>query len=228
MLISTIEANRADTNNNNNKSLQPTVHIEKDDSRTTTMVYWEEQVPPSGSNDDEDDEEEERRPKRMKRRIVLKPNEQHSTNAGSHPLRTKDWHLRLTSGMRWFGTDSINLQFADNGFVKLGSRSSPKIHESSIGTWKLLPTGIRWELAVKTNDNRITTLRCYADIILNPFGAKPHMIRGIIVRDRYTDSILPRYLFRPVVATFASEGIILEERDMIAATNASQQADTHR
>lgn len=182
-----------------------------------TLVYWEEEIPLDAFVSDGD----ESSPSKEKRSLFWNPKE-HDTdtvirltqaqqpkarNVSPHPMRTDEWRIQLTSGERLLGTDSLDLKFSDNGFVKVLENRFTKL-EASIGTWKMIPSGIRWELPVKmTTNNKNTTLHCHADLVLNKFGSKPHMVRGIITRDRYPDSMFPRHFLRPVVATFTSVGI---------------------
>ena len=180
-----------------------------------SLVYWEEETPLGVNigNCEASDKKEKRRliwkSKLLKMdpllKLPLKERTQHPISK-PHPMRTDEWCIQLRSGRRLFGTNTMNLQFSDNGFVKLLNESST-ILEASIGQWKVMPSGIRWELPVKTNHNKTTTLHCHADLVLNSFGSQPHMVRGIITRDRFQDSFLPRHWLRPVVATFTSVGI---------------------
>jgi hypothetical protein len=183
-----------------------------------TLVYWEEEIVPSDTFASDCDDSS---PPKEKRSLFWNPKE-HDTDPGiqwaraqqqkaekvsPHPMRTDEWRIHLKSGKRLFGTDSLDLHFSDNGFVKVLENPFAKL-EASIGTWKVIPSGIRWELPVKMNTHdKNTTLHCHADLVLNPFGSKPHMVRGIIARDRYPDSTFPRHFLRPVVATFTSVGI---------------------
>mmetsp|Transcript_21579 Transcript_21579/g.39141 ORF Transcript_21579/g.39141 Transcript_21579/m.39141 type:complete len:81 (-) Transcript_21579:248-490(-) len=68
----------------------------------------------------------------------------------------------------------------------------------AIGTWKLLPSsGIMWKFPVQqTDSSAITTIRCHIDLIVNPFGNRPRMVRGTIVKNGCK-------WFRPAVATFS-------------------------
>ena len=178
------------------------------------LVYWEEEVPlvTAISNDEASHKNEKRNILWNSKLHDIDPflelplkDRTHHTLPKLHPMRTDEWCIQLRSGRRLFGTNLMNLQFSDNGFVKLLNESST-IVEASIGRWKIIPSGIRWELPVKTNNNKTTTLHCHADLVLNSFGSQPHMVRGIMTRDRFQDSFLPRHWLRPVVATFTSTG----------------------
>jgi len=59
-----------------------------------------------------------------------------------------------------------------------------------------------------------TVLHYHADMHLSKFQEQPRMIRGTITRDRWNERSLPftnfvlgRHLFRPVIGTFSAEGV---------------------
>merc|ERR1712146_212232 len=71
------------------------------------------------------------------------------------------------------------------------------------GTWVLTNSQlVIWEIE---KDN--TIFRYTATIHYNTFGESPRMYGGMIIRDRYPNSFLPSWLFRPVLGTFFGEGI---------------------
>ena len=83
------------------------------------------------------------------------------------------------------------------------------------GIWKISHGNVIWHLplrfdkyhpAQKKHKNEKTTLHYKATIHLQKFSDKPRMFRGVITRDRYSNSWLPKHWFRPVVATFVASG----------------------
>lgn len=154
-----------------------------------------------------------------------------------HPMRTNEWKLRLSYGKRnsLLLKQSVLLEFSKNGYVRVLQPSSDDTHHTdddnvvptAVGTWKLLPSGISWNLPigvdsmpVKNDENQESTktdstvLHYHADLHLNQFGERPRMVRGVVTRDRYPTSLFPKRLFRPVIATFSAEGIGQDTADV--------------
>jgi hypothetical protein len=134
-------------------------------------------------------------------------------------MRTNEWRLSVSSRKRLPFVDATNktmeLEFASNGYVKTKSneRDNKKDEPATIGQWKLHPSGIGWDLKVIDRDKNESAIYHYhADLVLNPFGPHPHMIRGIVTRDCRRPNInesgsRKRWFLRPVVATFTGVGI---------------------
>jgi hypothetical protein len=98
---------------------------------------------------------------------------------------------------------------------------------SAIGTWKLTPSGIGWnlpQLQPVQDEKEGTTpssssapvssdtfyYQFHANFHPNPFGSKPKMVRGIITqchRGRRTSSSSRWISLRPVVGTFVGTGV---------------------
>lgn len=52
-----------------------------------------------------------------------------------------------------------------------------------------------------------TVLHHKAELHWNVFGDQPRMFRGTVTRDRLPKSLLPPWLFRPVVGSFVGSGV---------------------
>lgn len=52
-----------------------------------------------------------------------------------------------------------------------------------------------------------TVLHHKAELHWNVFGSQPRMFRGTVTRDRVPKSMLPPWLFRPVVSSFVGLGV---------------------
>jgi hypothetical protein len=61
----------------------------------------------------------------------------------------------------------------------------------------------------------------------NTFGKQPRMLRGTVTRDRRTDSFMPPWLFRPVVATFTGIGVGEDTSDPTHAGRDSGKASSN-
>jgi len=103
-------------------------------------------------------------------------------------------------------------KFSRNGCVLLSEKGDSN-RITRIGRWHMDTHGISWVIPIRTTNNKNTVLHYHADIHLNKFQKRPRMFRGQVTRDRFmdikfTDKIcIPKYIFRPVVATFTAEGI---------------------
>ena len=69
------------------------------------------------------------------------------------------------------------------------------------GKWKYDKYGLNWEL-----EERGLKHFYHAELIWHSFGDRPKMHCGVIVRNRGPRSLLPPWLFRPVVGTFSGLG----------------------
>jgi len=108
-----------------------------------------------------------------------------------HRLRTDRWELHI----HWRGKkehERLEMEFSDNGFVRMISDDET----SSIGQWELASHGLTWRLPMPDQDRLIF----HGDLLLNPFGPQPKIIRGIVLRETR------RVWFRPVVASFTGNG----------------------
>ena len=70
----------------------------------------------------------------------------------------------------------VFLDFSETGrFQVMNNNTNETL---AIGTWKLLPSGIMWKFPIQqTVSSAITMIRCHIDMILNPFGNRPRMVR---------------------------------------------------
>ena len=128
-----------------------------------------------------------------------------------HSMRTNEWQVELSMSRKerhrlGIHNKTIFLDFSETGHVRvMNSNTSATL---AIGTWKLLPSGIMWKFPIQqTDSSAITTIQCHADLILNPFGSRPRMVRGTMVKNC-------RKWFRPVVATFSAEGVGQDTADV--------------
>lgn len=154
-----------------------------------------------------------------------------------HPMRTDLWQLQfsvlpsLQQSRALLGlstqNNTIEMTFSENGFVRVESSKTNDIKQQgrhSIGKWKLHPSGLSWKIPVLSQPTKVTTqeneddelesnqptttLYYHTDLILNPFGPRPTMVRGTVTRDRFASNpFLTKCWFRPVIATFTGVGI---------------------
>eukprot|EP00977_Amphora_coffeiformis_P012583 scaffold3136_cov161-Amphora_coffeaeformis.AAC.2 len=109
-----------------------------------------------------------------------------------HKLRTDRWQLHV----QWRGKrirERLEFEFSENGFVRMISADNAT---AAIGQWELASHGLTWTLPMPDQDRVIF----HGDLLLNPFGPQPKIIRGIVLRETR------RVWFRPVVATFTGDG----------------------
>ncbi len=91
--------------------------------------------------------------------------------------------------------------------VKRRKKSSSKAKTAAAGPpvlegkWKYDKYGLNWEL----KEHGIRHFY-HAELIWHSFGDRPKMHCGVIVRNRGPRSLLPPWLFRPVVGTFSGLG----------------------
>ena len=78
------------------------------------------------------------------------------------------------------------------------------------GRWQLKHGYVIWHLPLRDCTtgiiNHDTILHYRAIIHLQKFSERPRMFRGVISRDRFSCSWLPKEWFRPIVATFVASG----------------------
>ena len=176
-------------------------------------LVWEEELPSSANIEEEASSEQHRR-----RQLVSTEKSTHhdlfpfsrrpesSTTSKSwqppHKLRTNRWAMHVHWRERR-QKETIELEFSENGYVRWVSPSSTTT--VAIGHWELASHGLKWNLPVPNQDHR---LLFHGDLLLNPFGSQPRIIRGLVIRET------PRRWFRPVVATFAGEGIGEDTADL--------------
>ena len=99
--------------------------------------------------------------------------------------------------------DRLVLEFSDNGYVRMVS-SADNATTTAIGQWELASHGLTWNLPLPEQDGMVF----HGDLLLNPFGEQPRIIRGVVIRET------PRLWFRPVVATFTAQGIGEDTADL--------------
>ncbi|KAL7579420.1 hypothetical protein ACA910_014085 [Epithemia clementina (nom. ined.)] len=130
--------------------------------------------------------------KRKRKRVHSEP----------HKLRTDKWELSLrwNRSLKNVQSKSMQLEFADNGFVRqlLSGKQECLNDFCPIGKWACSSRGVSWYLSMGDSSE----LLFHGQLLLNPFGAQPKMIRGIVL-----DNSHPRTWFRPIVGAFTGEGI---------------------
>jgi hypothetical protein len=167
-------------------------------------LYWEEEVPETVTHQHSNTNEKQGE----KRQLVWhgRMNDKHLTasedasklQSEPHSMRTNEWKLELNMSRKeqsrlGIHNKTLLLDFSETGHVRVMNSNNSTL---AIGTWKLQPSGILWQFPIQQE----YSLQCHADLILNPFGSRPRMVRGTIVKNC-------RKWFRPVVATFSAEGI---------------------
>ena len=179
------------------------------------MTYWEEEVPEPKKDDSMNKKRDKRRlfwNGRMDESIlpnISKDSTAKKEKATPHSMRTNEWKIEINMSRKernrlGIQNKTLLLDFSETGLVRVMKNETSTL---SIGTWTLHPSGITWQFPVLVNEDSFITLQCHADLILNPFGSSPRMVRGTIVKDS-------RKWFRPVVATFSGEGIGLDTVDL--------------
>ncbi|CAM9687685.1 unnamed protein product [Ascophyllum nodosum] len=118
-----------------------------------------------------------------------------------HPLRTQDWRLQARSlcvRVSPWERRQQDVTFHRNGtmWTKDGER----------GDWWFDVGGLYWDMNTTVRDMP-TVLHHKAELHWNIFGEQPRMFRGTVTRDRLPRSLLPPWLFRPVVGSFVGSGI---------------------
>lgn len=117
-----------------------------------------------------------------------------------------------------------HFKFARNGYVilvekeeehHLGVAQNGWRRVTKVGKWKLGTNGVSWTIPIKSTEFPFqqTNLHYHADIHLSKFQEKPRMFRGVVTRDRFSDAKIPftnilvgKKMFRPVIATFIGLG----------------------
>ena len=201
-------------------------------SSTQTLVYtWEEELPDDaakrrGTTDDDDDDKAMVLPRR---RILstakedstfgsplllsTDPSREQTTTAAAppHKLRTDRWEFKVhwttrkkkRQGKKY---ERLQVEFSENGYLRLLPSANAN-HSSAIGHWELASHGVTWSLVMPEDDDGVRTA-FHGDLLLNPFGPQPRMIRGVVLRGRLGG------WFRPVVGRFTGEGIGEDTSDL--------------
>jgi hypothetical protein len=184
-------------------------------------LYWEEEIPNVASQDSKEEETQVKRRRlfwqgRMDDKSLTGATDADGSSATTsrpepHSMRTNEWQVKLSMSRKerhrlGIHNKTIFLDFSETGHVRvMNTNTSATL---AIGTWKLLPSGIMWKFPIQqTDSSAITTIQCHADLILNPFGSRPRMVRGTMVKNC-------RKWFRPVVATFSAEGVGQDTADV--------------
>ena len=114
-------------------------------------------------------------------------------NVEPHKLRTDKWKLEL----RWRGSyktihnSSMQFEFADNGYVRRMTVDNGSPNQCGVGKWACSSRGVFWSLSI----GNTSELLFHGQLLLNPFGHQPRLIRGVIV-----DHSRRLPWFRPVVS----------------------------
>jgi hypothetical protein len=211
-------------------------HAERGDAHappSPVKFIWKEEFP--SEDDDDTNDEKFRSPERkLPRRKILstEPQEQPSSpysllsptshrssspaadqqRQPPHKLRTSRWELRVDWRNGRTRQERLDLEFSDNGYVRLLTSESAtdsngidgEATPMSIGNWDLAPHGLTWQIPMM--DRQLFTF--YGDLLLNPFGDQPKITRGLILRETKSG------WFRPVVATFTARGIGEDTADL--------------
>lgn len=125
------------------------------------------------------------------RPLLFRPRQQptataSATSAAAAGQRRKKMTKRKKKGKKGGG-----------GSGATGGGQAPLMH----GKWKYDKYGLNWEL-----DERGLKHFYHAELIWHSFGDRPKMHCGVIIRNRGPRSLLPPWLFRPVVGTFSGLG----------------------
>mmetsp|Transcript_29381 Transcript_29381/g.61465 ORF Transcript_29381/g.61465 Transcript_29381/m.61465 type:complete len:204 (+) Transcript_29381:122-733(+) len=129
-----------------------------------------------------------------------------------HKLRTDEWMVTINWNpffkRRKNHADSMSLEFAANGFVREINNQT----DLAIGKWSSSVNGVSWNLETEKTD-----LWFHAQLLLNPFGSQPKLIRGVILDKS-------RVWFRPVVGTFSAAGTGIDTTDFSYQRRRSKQS----
>mmetsp|Transcript_671 Transcript_671/g.842 ORF Transcript_671/g.842 Transcript_671/m.842 type:complete len:235 (-) Transcript_671:1361-2065(-) len=173
-----------------------------------TATYWEEEIPildsstSTGTSDEDLTEPSSKAPRPLVcfskyQADQYQENKSTRVKKEMHKLRTNFWQLSFASrDRRIFPSKTMIMDFDKSGFC---------LHKSNqtIGKWRSLPSGLTWQIPLSKGVN----LHFSAEVVLNPYGKHPKMLRGTVIRDRFASSWLPTKWFRPVVGAFEAEGI---------------------
>jgi hypothetical protein len=207
-------------------------HTERGDALASpppVKLIWTEEFPSDDTNDEKLPSPERKPPRRkilsteaqeqpLSPYSLLSPTSQRSSSAADqqrqspHKLRTNRWELRVHWRNGRTRSERLDVEFSDNGYVRLLTSDSATENSSipgeavtaSIGNWELAPHGLTWKLPM--GDRQLFTF--YGDLLLNPFGDQPKITRGLILRETKSG------WFRPVVATFTASGIGEDTADL--------------
>jgi hypothetical protein len=137
-----------------------------------------------------------------------------------------------TSSSRNLAKQVLELEFSDNGYVRCwwpdhttssrgsddNSNASSSTTNVTIGKWELASQGLTWNLPLLSNHHRKhhpMMLVFHGDLVLNPFGEQPKLIRGVILPDDDNKSTgSTKRWFRPVLGTFTGAGIGKDTADL--------------
>lgn len=137
-----------------------------------------------------------------------------------HKLRTDRWEFKvhwMTNKKKRQGQtyERLQVEFSENGYLRLISSSSasadpnhPSSSFAAIGQWELALHGVTWSLVLPDDKDDGVRTSFHGDLLLNPFGPQPRMIRGVVLRGRAGG------WFRPVVGRFTGEGIGEDQADL--------------
>ncbi|KAI2491488.1 hypothetical protein MHU86_23079 [Fragilaria crotonensis] len=207
-------------------------------------LYWEEEIPPpvpsSSDRHEWGDEDKQQRPILLWRPLERQKHTIRRTNVRNkepHPLRTNVWRIRLTSRNRKYIPDeSLIVEFDARGYCKViqedenhdTKTTAPSISDNNnlvdpiyhgcVGKWNMIPAGVWWNFS---------SLQFWAEVHLQPFADHPRMLRGIVVRERSDQSIIPKHWFRPVIATFEAVGIGEDFTDLSYSDRGFSLDSTH-
>jgi len=139
-----------------------------------------------------------------------------------HPMRTDMWNVSMHWKEKQRRQGRLEVEFHENGFVRCcfagddqdGSGEDTQHEMLGIGKWEVQPWGVFWTIHDEKLDREYSFS---ADLLLNPFGDQPKMIRGVVTRqsgskgrrdEHQDDGYVTRALawFRPVVGTFRAVG----------------------
>ena len=183
------------------------------------IVVWSEEIPKVPTKPRSSKTTKSGRNVKRRRKFLEIGNHQvrrqQTKHVEPHVLRTDQWELKLKWTNRSFrtvlynkdtltqnSTTCMQLEFADNGYVRQIPISQEKNwrgrtvtrQSGSIGKWACSTRGVAWSLT--TPDQNGSELLFHGQLLLNPFGKQPKLIRGVIL-DYSQQS---RNWFRPIVS----------------------------
>ena len=200
----------------------------------STKIIWEEITEGSTIEEEQTQKEQRRRfftfssPEKSQRNVS---GENADAKHLPHPLRTDKYTLNVrwkdNVAKRYFGRDvrlsQLMLEFANDGRVRIlpndstnGKQPSSK-HQfhSYVGEWELALTGLYSKIPVSLFNKEEesysipTKLEHWiltSDLHINPFGARPKLTRGVILKDEKQKLFGGMLQARRVLGTFTGQG----------------------
>ena len=202
-------------------------------TKTTVSIYWDEEIPSLCNNNKNKIRAKDANiaGKRQSGNTLTKLPANHR-HPEPHKLRTDKWalnvHWRNRPRNHEARQERMELEFSDNGYVRLLSSTNDDDDTTTtviMGHWELASHGLTWNLVrpvsgentignnstVSTTTTTTTSrMTFHGDLLLNPFGPQPRIVRGVVLGQ----SASSRGWFRPVLATFTGNGIGKDTADV--------------